>query len=291
MKKEDNEPLGFSGSGYEYMRLLPEQKELDEFFEIRDFLREVATSESIPELQNKKKKIQFINYGDTQLVYVLTVGDKKFTLLLGQPATEFGVVKKEYENLKILYRDNPDIVVAPIHYFSSRDNKRELYMTPYLYQARCIASDEEGWGVYVPEPDYHFRTFTQTERNIVNSSMIALLIKLFDTKNNLGLGSCKIGGGDFILEKEIENEDFTYENVLKRMKLIAARELVPMQLEEYINVIRKEFSKPTYYRKESERDKSIIINHKSRIAMTEKEIEKGIELGRELRKEKEIERY
>ena len=38
MNKEDNEPLGFSGSGYEYMRLLPEQKESDEFFEIRDFL-------------------------------------------------------------------------------------------------------------------------------------------------------------------------------------------------------------------------------------------------------------
>lgn len=50
--------------------------------------------------------------------------------------------------------------------------------------------------------------------------MIAMLIKFFDDKNNLGIGSCRLGGGDFVLEKGYEDEQITYENILKRMKLI-----------------------------------------------------------------------
>ncbi|MDE5830828.1 MAG: hypothetical protein K2H53_04095, partial [Clostridia bacterium] len=175
----------------------------------------------------------------------------------------------------------------------------ELYVTPYLYQARCIASYECNWGVFIPEPEYHFTSFSKEERQIINSSMIALLVKMFDSKNNLGIASCNISrGGDFILEKASGDFDsdekgklaITYENVLKRMKLIAARELVSMELDEYIDTIKREFTKRTYYSEEDKEDKSMIINHRSWLPMEREEIEDGIKLGIELRErdEKEI---
>lgn len=67
------------------------------------------------------------------------------------------------------------------------------------------------------------------------------------------------------------------------MKLIAARKLIKITLEEYIELIKKEFLLRTYYKNYNERDKSIIINHKSRIPMEKEDIEKGIELGLKLR--------
>lgn len=76
--KPVEEPLGIPSSGYEYMEVSPEQSDLEsklnEFFEIQN--------------------------------YVLTVGERKYTMLLGQPATEFGTVRKEYENLRILGKSN-----------------------------------------------------------------------------------------------------------------------------------------------------------------------------------------
>lgn len=186
-------------------------------------MREVVNSRIVPEFQGDNKKIQFINYGETQLVYVLTVGERKYTLLVGQPTTKFGEVKKEYENLKIFGKDNRENIVVPIQYIT--DNKRELYVTPYLYQARCIGVEDKEWGIWLPEPEYHFQEFSPKDKSIINSSMIAMLIKFFDNKNNLGMGACRLGGGDFVLEKRFENEPITYENISKRMKLIAAREL------------------------------------------------------------------
>ncbi len=285
--EEKDEKLGIPSSGYEYMRVLPGkegwQERVNEFFEIRDFLIEVVNSNQIQEFQGENKRLHFINYGDTQLVYVLTVEERKYTLLVGQPTTEFGVVKKEYENLKILGRSNIENIVVPIHYCKDKNNHRELYVTPYLYQARCIGVEDREWGIWIPEPQYHFEEFSQEDRKVINSSMIAILVKCFNDKNNLGIGACRLGGGDFILEKGFENEKKTYENILKRMKLIAARELLPMTLEKYVNKIKEEFSKRTYYRTEEERDKSVIINQKGRTPMTLEEIHNGIKLGYELR--------
>lgn len=287
--EKNEEPLGIPSSGYEYMNLLPEQmsfeRRLDEFHRIREFLRKIANSNTVREFQGKGKNVQFINYGDTQLVYVLTVGERKYTMLLGQPATKFGVVKQEYENLRLLGKNNKKNVVVPMHYFKDEENKHELYITPYLYQARCIGVEDRNWGAWIPEPEYNFKEFSQEERSIINSSMIALLVNFFDTKNNLGIGACRLGGGDFILEKGYENEKITYENILKRMKLIAARELIPISFDEYLKRLKEEFSIRTYYRSEEERDKSILINHKSRIPMSLEEIENGIKIGYKLREE------
>lgn len=281
------EPLGIPSSGYEYIEMPPNhldiEAQLDEFDKIEDFLIEVANSNSVPEFQGKNKEIQFINYGKTELVYVLKVENRKYTILLGQPATEFGTVKKEYENLKMLGRNNKQNVIVPMQYFKNQESQKELYITPYVYQARCIGVDEKEWGIWIPEPEYHFREFNQKEREVINSSMIAMLIKLFNDKNNLGIGSCELVAGDFILEKEFEKEPITYENILRRMKLIAARELVSMSLDEYVNKLKEEFCESTY-------NKTEIINHKAKAKMSLEEVEKGIELGYELkRKEKETE--
>lgn len=281
------EALGIPSSGYEYIKMLPNKdnvtERLDMLEKINEFLVNVASSDLMPEFQGKDKRLQFINYGDTELVYVLTVDNRKYTMLLGQPITKFGAVKQEYENLKALCRRNKQNIVEPMQYFKDEESKQELYVTPYLYQARCIGIEEKDWGIWIPEPIYHFKDFTRLEKNLINSSMIALLIKLYDDKNNLGIGECKIGGGDFILEKGFEDEEITYENILKRLKLIAARKLIPMSLDEYVRKIQEEFSKITYYKTEDEMDKTLIINHKARAPMELGEIKNGIELGYKLR--------
>lgn len=290
-----NESLGIPGNGFDYINVVPQENavdelknRIDEFIGISDFLRDIVFERGVPEFEGKTKRVTFINYGDTQLVYVLGVNDRKYTLLLGQPTSEFGIVKRENDNLKRLWKNNRENVVAPIHYFESQDGKRELYVTPYIHQARCIAcDDDDGWGVYVPEPDYHFRSFSEEERKVINSSMIALLVKMYDQKNKQGIGSCKIGGGDFILEKGFEDVPLTQENILKRMKLIAARDMVSIGFDDYIQSIRNEFSKRTYYSSEKDRDKSILINHKCRVPMTPEEIDEGIEVGMQLRKKDE----
>lgn len=281
-----NEALGIPGYGVEYIKLKPGQNIMTEFLGIRDFLYQTITTQNVPEFRKKPKNLQFINYGDTQLVYVLSAGDKKYTMLVGQPAAEQGIVEREYKNLKQFGKNHKDSVVIPFYY--NRENERELYVTPYINQARCIACDDEGWGVYVPDPYYRFENFSEQERKIINTSMIAMLIRLYDAENRQGISACKIGGGDFMLEKGYENVPLSYENILKRMKLIAARDKITISLEDYIEKIKEEFSKRTYYKTEQDRDKSILINHKCRIPMSKDEIEKGIELGMQLRlKDKE----
>lgn len=159
----EEEALGIPSSGYEYMKVSLEHSDfksrIDEFKKIRNFLVKAASSNTIQEFQGNSKRLQFINYGDTQLVYVLTVGERKYTMLVGQPTTEFGVVKKEYENLKTIGKNNKQNVVVPIQYFKDDKDKQELYVTPYLYQARCIGVEEKDWGVWIPEPEYHFKEF------------------------------------------------------------------------------------------------------------------------------------
>lgn len=114
--------------------------------------------------------------------------------------------------------------------------------------------------------------------------MIANLVKLYDAKNNLGIASCKIGGGDFILDKKWQKKEQTVKSTLQNMKLIAARELIQIPLNQYVELIKKEFILRTYYENINDRDKSILINHKNRFPMQREEVEKGIQLGLRLRK-------
>lgn len=279
---QDIEPLGITGFGYDYLLLTPTQKIQDEYDKTIHFMVNLIQNETIPQFKGQNRLLQFINYGDTELVYVLNVDNKKYTILINQPHNEPGVVKKEYENLIKLKKRFPNHIVAPFYYAKDNETDKELYVTPYLYQSRCIGS-YKNWGEWVPEPEYHFRTYPEKQRKIINSCMIALLIMFYDDEKKLGLSACKIGGGDFMLEKGYENDEITHKNILKRMKLISAREFIPISLDDYIERIRIEFAKKTYYNSKEDRDKSILINHKARVPMLSEDIETGIQLGLKLR--------
>lgn len=275
---QDN--LGIPSNGYSYHYIDENQNRRDEFIKTKEFLNWVVVNH--PEEFDDVFSINFINYGDTELVYVVDESGYKRTLLVGQPNIKFGTVKKEYENLNILAKKNPNLVVCPTNYFSN--GCREAFLAPYIYQARCIASSELGYGAYVPDPSYGFIYYNDEDTYTICKTMIANLILLYSQDEKLGLASCKIGGGDFILEKEYDNESHTVENTLKRMHLIAARELISIDFNSYINLLKGEFYKRTYYNKIEEKNPNILINHKNRIPMSRDAVEDGIQLGLKLKR-------
>lgn len=225
-------------------------------------------------------KIEFINYGKTELVYVLEEKNgKRVTILVKQPAIRFGDVYKEYENL-IELKNKDNNIVAPIDYYEFGD--QELYVTPYINQARCIASYGT-WGMYVPEPYYRFESFNEEQEKVVTVSMIAKLVSLYDLEKEEGISKCKLGGGDFILPKEWEKDSLTIENVYNKLYLIAARDKIHCTLDEYLNIIRDEFRKSTIDLSED----NLKLNIRGRVPIKEEYIEKGIKLGKRLIKNKE----
>lgn len=280
LKINQHEKLGIPDNGYIYHMVDEDQNQGDEFLKTEEFLKWIVKNN--PEIFDEKANINFINYGDTELVYVVDESGYKRTLLVGQPNIKFGTIKKEYENLKKLAKTNPNLVVCPTNYFSNE--YREAYLTPYIYQARCIASSELGYGVYVPNPSYRFVAYNDLDTYTICKAMIANLILLYNQDENLGLAACKIGGGDFILEKEYDKEPHTIDNTLKRMHLIAARELISLDLNSYIQLLTNEFRQITYYKKISDRDPNILINHKNRVPMPREAIEDGIQLGLKLKR-------
>ncbi len=290
IKKEDS--LGIPNYGIHYLKM-PEDKNsiednLKEFFAIHNFINQVASSNKVPEFQGNSKRLQFINYGSTQLVYVLTIDEKRqYTFLVNQPIAPSGIGKREFEILKMLSKNNKDNVITPLYYFVDKNNaNRELYVTPYYYQSRCIGVEDKEWGMWVPEPEYLFHVFKAKDRKVINASMVALLVKLYDEKRKMGLSEVRLDGGDFMLEKGFENYDINFENILRRMKLIAARKLETMDLDEYINRIRNELSG-----KVADSQEIRVIGKMLRIPLGLDEIEEGINLGIVLRKkEREKER-
>lgn len=278
IKNQENN-LGINSNGFIYHIINDNQNRMMEYNKTNDFLRNLIINN--PEYFNKSN-IEFINYGDTELVYVIDKNGHKKTLLIGQPCTSFGEIKLEYNNLKKLHCENPNLVICPTAYFC--DDHREAYVTPYIKQARCIAAQDIGYGSYIPEPYYRFEKYSEDDEYIITSVMVANLVKLYNMQEKLGLASCKIGGGDFILEKEYDNEPHTIENTLKRMHLIAARKLINIDLKDYLNLLKSELLKRTYYKNIVEKDPNIIINLKNRIPIREEAVENGIALGLKLRK-------
>lgn len=285
MRKEvinKSDSLGIPNYGAWYLETLPDQIGIEEMAKIHSFLKSVATSDRVPEFQGKNKRLQFINYGRTQLVYVLTVDEnRQYTLLVTQPAAKKGIGKREFQNLSTLSKKD-DLVIKPLYYFQDEnDKKRELYITPYYYQSRCIGVETNAWGMWVPEPIYHFKNYSDKERSGVNSAMVASLVNLYDDKRKEGISECRLDGGDFMLEKGFENDSLTFDNILKRMKLIAARNLVEMNFDEYVEQMKKELLGNM-----SKEEKNIILGKKIKCPMTKDEVEKGINLGLELRDRK-----
>lgn len=282
-RNNKKDSLGIPNYGVWYIETKPNQNAREEMIKIHEFIREVLKSNKVAEFQGKNKRVQFINYGRTQLVYVLTIDDnKQYTLLVTQPSANKGIGKKEYDNLNTLSKKS-NLVIKPLYYFQSEES--ELYVTPYFYQSRCIGIETEDWGMWVPEPTYHFRKYSIQERNTINSAMVSALVSLYDDQRKLGLSECRLDGGDFMLEKGFESKNLNVENILKKMKLIAARNLVEMSLEDYISQMRRELL--------GKEEENIILGKKLRCPMTEKEVDEGIQYGLQLRdkmKENQLDR-
>ena len=271
--------LGIINNGSTYHKINSNQDLTVEYIKTLDFLKSLHGLDCV--YMDANTKIMFINYGDTELVYVIDDGENKYTLLVSQPNLEFGKVHEEYWNLIDLGKLS-DKVVVPLEYISN--GTREAFVTPYIYQARCIASYGKDYGSYIPEPSYRFEPFTEDGRYIVNKCMIANLVRLYNDKEKLALASVKVGGGDFILDKSTDTIGLSEENILDNMYLIAARKLIEIDFKDYLKLIREEFAKITYYKSIDMKDKSILINDKNRVPMTKEEIEDGIKLGLYLKK-------
>ena len=279
-KSKKNMGIGMLSVGYVFVK--DNQDVWGEYAKIENFLNEFVE-------QYAKKKgfskqdftLEFINYGRTELVYVLTnkSSEEKVTILAKQPVVEFGKVKQEAENLKRLKLVDKN-VVAPTDYYSN--GEQELYVTPYINQARCVASDRK-WGMYVPEPFYRFDDFTDAQESVVNTCMIAKLVSLYDFEKGQGVACCKLGGGDFMLPKGWETKNLSVNNTLESLYLISAREMLNCSFEEYLNILRAEFSRSTI----EENQDDLLINLRGRVAMNIKDIEQGINLGKEIIKNRE----
>jgi hypothetical protein len=273
------ESLGIENYGEWYIRHLPEQNEKEEFKKVNDFISEFISKTDMEELKGKKN-IKFINYGDTQLVFVVTINEEKqYALLLNQPKTEAGQGLEEYNNLINLNKNHPDNVIKPLKYYVNPSNpQQELYITPYYFKARCVGVNEKDWGVWIPEPDYHFKDFNLTERKIINKCMIALVVKLYDEKNKKGISKWRFDGGDFMLLKGFEKEEINEENILKKLLLISARKLITIEFNEYVDKMRIELRNGL-----KEEDEKSIIGKNLRCPFSEEEIEEGIKFGMNLR--------
>ena len=273
------ESLSIENYGEWYIRHLPEQNEKEEFKKVNDFISEFISKADMEEL-NGKKNIKFINYGDTQLVFVVTLNEEKqYAVLLNQPKTEAGQGLEEYNNLINLNKNHPDIVIKPLKYYVNPSNpQQELYITPYYFKARYVGVNEKDWGVWIPEPEYHFIDFNQTERKIINKCMIALVVKLYDEKNKKGISKWRFDGGDFMLLKGFEKEEINEENILKKLLMISARKLITIEFNEYVDKMRIELKNGL-----KEEDEKIIIGKNLRCPFSEEEIEEGIKFGMNLR--------
>lgn len=259
-----------------YIEVNEIQDKNDEYNKIMRFLKKYLeyyaknNSMSVDELN-----LEFINYGKTELVYVLTdKNGNRITLLVKQPAVRLGDVNEEMQHLLDLNKKDEN-VVAPIDYFQLGD--QELYVTPYINQARCIASYGT-WGMYIPEPYYRFESFTKEQESIVNICMIAKLVSLYDFEKQEGVSCCKLGGGDFMLPKGWEAEVPSIENTIGQLYLIAARKKVKCSFEDYLQIIRNEFSRATIIENQSQ----LIINLRGRVPMQIVDIDAGINLGKSL---------
>ncbi len=270
----ENSNISIGHLDTDYIEVNEIQDKNDELKKIERFLNKYVEKYS-KEINTDKGKIdiEFINYGKTELVYVLNLpNNKKITLLVKQPAVKLGKVKQEAMYLSEL-KNKDNMVIAPIDYFEYGDY--ELCVTPYINQARCVASLNT-WGMYVPEPYYKFVPFNKEQEKVVITCMISKLVSLYDFDNNEGICECKLGGGDFMLPKGWELEFPTIENTLSNLYLIAAREKINCSFEDYLDIIREEFSKSTI----NENQNNLFINKRARVPMCLEDIEAGIELGK-----------
>ena len=272
--------LGLENYGEWYIRHLPDQNDEEEFTKINNFVKEFFNTNTFEEFKGSQKHIKFINYGDVQLVFVITIDEsKQYALLVNQPKTPVGQGLEEFNNLIYLNSLYPEHIIKPIKYYVNPNNpQQELYITPYYFQARCVGVNTTEWGIWIPEPKYTFVDFNPVEKKVINKCMIALVIKFYDEKNKKGISRWRFDGGDFMLLKGFENEEINEENIMKKLIMIAARKFIDIELKDYINRMKIELKNGA-----KENEEKIIIGKNLRCPFSEEEIEEGIKLGLKLK--------
>ena len=104
MEDECNKSIGIGMINPAYIEINELQDKDYEYKKISKFLKKyMLTYAERKGIDVKDLRIQFINYGKTELVYVLTEPNgERVTILTKQPAVKFGKVKQEAQNLKEL---------------------------------------------------------------------------------------------------------------------------------------------------------------------------------------------
>lgn len=256
---------------------------------LNSFAKHLATKYKI---KQSDIDLKFINYGTMSLVYVMKVKDEQFAVFLGYPQTPFGSLEKESKNLNI-FGCYSDRVIPTCHYFvcDSPLIKRELFSMPYFFQARTISSKNKHFGIYIPEPEYHFKKLSQNATEVLQTCMIATLVESFDSKNKKGISKVEVVGGDFILEKDWNSNKPTIEDTLSKIKLIAARDYVECSFKDYLDLIREEFSVETKRPETFLANNNYVLSTCNETPFSTEVIEKGIDLGKQLRKEHFSQKY
>ena len=81
-----------------------------------------------------------------------------------------------------------------------------------------------------------------------------------------------------MLLKGFENDEINEENIIKRLKMISARKLITIELNDYIEKMKIELKNGI-----KDGEEKIIIGKNLRCPFSEEEIEEGIKLGLKLR--------
>jgi hypothetical protein len=104
----------------------------------------------------------------------------------------------------------------------------------------------------------------------IKINIISLLVNYYDQEQGKWLAKTEVSGSDFLLTRKFNHKD--PETVQDNLKIIWARDSIKTSLDEYLDILRKEFTKGTH------RNGKELVNYRSEESMTPEEIEKGIEL-------------
>lgn len=269
---DNNQAIGHLSS--KHINVNDSQHKTKECAHISKFLDEYLVNYAVRhKFSVNDLNLQYINYGDSELLFTLThrPTERKVLLHVKQPAKQTGTLKQDFNNLISLAKDN-DRIIEPIEYYT--DGKQELFVTPYINQARNI-SYNNNWGIFKPEPFYQFQPFTDKQQHIVNRCIIGNLVSLYNEQTQQGIGACQISNGDFVLNKGWEKLSPTINNTLDNMWLTTARRMINCTLDEYKNMLMQEFS-------QTNPQNNYYVNYRGMSNIDRQDIVAGINLGMKL---------
>ncbi len=228
-----------------------------------------------------KLQISFMNYGNTELVYLLTINKQKYAILINQPQMNKTVIKNQFQNLHRLHNNDSRFIVNAHSFFEN--DRYAMYLTEYINNALCVGNEKPNiLGVWNPLPHYHFEEFNKETSDLVNISRIAHIVNLYDDVNQIGISKTQISGNDFMLTQDTDFLDL--QSIIENTRIIGARDSISVPFERYIKLLREEFQVATSRTDHDVLEGRIKINHHSKMPISKDLIDEGIEQGYMLRK-------